>query len=178
MDRQPESRPMRSPLLNALLFAAVVSFASTAAQPGTADPVVEGEEHCVVNIRTDDGLNMRNGPGTQYAIVTVKSHDDCGIIVTAPCAGNWCPVEDGHRAGYVSRHYIAMVSPALYCVSGVAAADALNLRAFPSTSSRILVRLPPHQCGIAFLPYATGGWQKIRVDGWEGWVSRRYLSGQ
>jgi SH3-like domain-containing protein len=161
-------------------FLALVAFFAGAMATGTAsaDPVVVGEEHCVVNVRTDDGLNMRAGPGTGFAVLTVKRPDQCGITVTAPCAGNWCPVEDGHRAGYVHQRYIAMVPPALYCVTGVAANDALNLRAFPSTASRILVRLPPNQCGIAFLPYATGGWQKIRVDGWEGWVSRRYVSGQ
>ena len=169
---------MRSPLLQAVAFAAALNLAMAGAKPAAADPVVAGEEHCVINVRTDDGLNMRAGPGTGYAVVTVKRYNQCGIMVTATCTGNWCPVEDGHRAGYVHRHYIAMVSPALYCVTGVAANDALNLRAFPSTSSRILVRLAPNQCNIAFLPSATGGWQKVRVEGWEGWVSRRYLSGQ
>ncbi len=171
---------MRSvPTIQALAFiAAAFMGAVLAPTTAAADPVVEGEEHCVINVRTDDGLNMRTGPGTRYAILTVKRYGDCGITVTAPCGGNWCPVEDGHHAGYVSRRYIAMVSPALYCVTGVRPNDALNLRAFPATSSRILLRLPPNQCGIAFLPYATGGWQKIRVEGWEGWVARRYLSGQ
>ncbi len=71
-----------------------------------------------------------------------------------------------------------MVSPAMYCVSAVAPGDELNLRAFPSPQSRVVARLPRRQCDIAFLPHAVGKWQKIRVGGWQGWVNRRYLSGQ
>ncbi|MEC5383751.1 SH3 domain-containing protein [Aurantimonas sp. C2-6-R+9] len=99
-------------------------------------------------------------------------------MVTGSCKGNWCPVEEGHVTGWVHSHFIAMVSPALYCVAGVAPGDILNLRAYPSAQSRVLTKLDRHQCGIAFLPYAVGGWQKIRANGWEGWASRRYLSGQ
>jgi hypothetical protein len=71
-----------------------------------------------------------------------------------------------------------MVSPALYCVTGVARGDRLNLRAFPAATSRIVTRLSRNQCDIAFLPYATGTWQKVRVDGYEGWVNRRYVSAE
>ncbi len=142
-----------------------------------ADPVVPGEEHCVVNVRSDDRLNMRTQPHSRAGITARKRYGDCGILVRS-CSGSWCSVEDGHSLGWVHRHYIAMVSPAMYCVSGVSGGDALNLRAYPSSGSRVLTRLDRRQCGIAFLPYAVGSWQKIRVDGWQGWVNRRYLSGE
>ena len=58
----------------------------------------------------------------------------------------------------------------MYCVSGVARGDELNLRAYPSPQSRVITQLHRRQCDIAFLPYAAGNWQKIRVDGWQGWV--------
>ena len=143
-----------------------------------ADPVSPSSEHCVTNVRSDDALNMRVGPGTSAGIITQKRYGECGIFLTGPCHGNWCPVEDGLYAGWVHRHYIAMVSPSLYCVHGVSPDDWLNLRAWPSPQSRVLARLDPRACGIAFLPYTVGNWQKIRVDGWEGWAHRRYLSGQ
>ncbi len=66
----------------------------------------------------------------------------------------------------------------MYCVTGVAEWDVLNLRAWPTANSRILAELAPNECDIAFLPYAVGSWQKVRAGGWEGWVNRRYLSGQ
>lgn len=146
--------------------------------PAAAQSVVPGEEHCVVNVRSDDRLNMRERPDASAPVAARKRYGDCGILVTDDCRGNWCPVEDGHSLGWVNRRFIAMVSPAMYCVSGVAPGDVLNLRAWPSPQSRVLARLPRRQCGIAFLPYSTEGWQKIRVDGWQGWVSRRYLSGE
>ncbi|HEV7292676.1 MAG TPA: SH3 domain-containing protein [Devosia sp.] len=161
--------------LAALLLLGGSLFGSTSV---IADPVVPGEEHCVVNVRTDDVLNLRRGPSAQSGIVTRKNYGYCGVMITGSCKGDWCPVEDGHNAGWAHRHYLSMVSPAMYCVTGVARNDVLNLRAYPSPNSRILTGLGPRQCGIAFLPYATRGWQKVRADGWQGWVNRSYLSGQ
>jgi len=159
----------------AMLFAL-----AAACVPGvaSADPVVPGEEHCVIDVRAGDVLNMREGPAANAGVVATKHYGDCGMVVTGTCQGDWCPVEDGHVLGWARRHYLAMVSPALYCVAGVAPGDVLNLRAWPSARSRILTALAPDQCDIAFLPYAVGGWQKIRVDGWQGWVNRRFLSGE
>ncbi|MCC6982584.1 MAG: hypothetical protein IT535_04890 [Bauldia sp.] len=146
--------------------------------PAKADPIAVGVEHCVVNVPTSDVLNMREQPSASAPIVAQKPYASCGILVTAECYGNWCPAEDGHAAGWMHRRYLAFVSPALYCVTGVAPWDVLNVRAYPSTQSQIRVQLPPNQCDIAFLPYRVGNWQKIRVAGWEGWASLTYLSGQ
>lgn len=164
-----------SGLLAALCLSAASLWLAEGARAGT---VVPGEEHCVVNIPTTDTLNLRERPGVGSKILTRLRYAQCGIMVTDECRGNWCPVEDGHYAGWAHRRYLAMVSPSMYCVAGVEEWDKLNLRAYPSASSRIVTRLDPHQCDIAFLPYAVGNWQKIRVDGWEGWVNRRYVSGQ
>jgi SH3-like domain-containing protein len=161
-----------------LLLAVLLLLAPLAARAQTEPLIVPGEEHCVVNVRSDDVLNLRTGPGTQYAVQTGLRFNQCGVMVMDDCQGNWCPVEDGHYAGWVSRRFISMVSPAMYCVSGVANWDVLNLRAFPAATSRVLAGLAPNQCDIQILPYATNGWQKVRVNGQEGWVARRYLSGQ
>jgi len=148
------------------------------ATSASADPILPEEEHCVVNVRPGDVLNMRDRPHPSAAIVARKRHDACGIRVNDQCRGQWCPVEDGHSLGWAHRRYLAMVSPAHYCVTNVAPGDRLNLRAFPSARSRVVHSLGQHDCGIAFLPYAVGNWQKIRVAGRYGWTKRRYLSGQ
>jgi uncharacterized protein YgiM (DUF1202 family) len=140
--------------------------------------VVEGEEHCVVNVASWDRLNVRDEPSSSGAIVTKHRYGDCGIVVTGEVENGWAPIEDGHFAGWVNAKYISMVSPALYCVSGVSAGDTLNVRAYPSTVSKVITELDRHQCDIAFLPYAVGSWQKVRVDGYEGWANRRFLSGE
>ena len=160
-----------------LSFAILATLAAGSAAPAAAQ-VVEGEEHCVVNVSTSDVLNVRKKPSASAAIVTTHAYGDCGIVVTGSCKGSWCPIEDGHMAGWVNSRFISMVSPALYCVTRVAKGDVLNMRAFPSTKSKIIAHLSRHQCDIAFLPYTTGSWQKVRADGHEGWVNRNYLSGE
>lgn len=170
-------------LVRLIAFAALVALVhlfgarDAAARPATAD-VVPGEEHCVVNVRADDVLNLRAGPGSGHRVVTGLRYGTCGVLVTGECRGNWCPVEDGHHVGWVHARFVAMVSPARYCVAGATEKDPLALRAFPAHESRVLATLGPATCSIAFLPYATNGWQKIRVGGYEGWVPRANLSGQ
>jgi SH3-like domain-containing protein len=164
--------------IRTLLVAVTIALASLGGAGTASAQVVEGEEHCVVNVRASDALNVRERGRVGSRIVTTLNYGECGVIVTGACQGSWCPIEDGHHAGWVHSHYISMVSPAMYCVTGVRPGDILNLRAYPSPQSRILAELPRRQCNISFLPYATNGWQKVRVQGYEGWVNRRYLSGQ
>lgn len=160
----------------ALAGAAFLSMLAIAV-PASAQ-VVQGEEHCVVNVKSSDVLNVRTQRSSTSEIVTTLRYGECGLVVMGACQGSWCPIEDGHYAGWVHRHFISMVSPSMYCVAGVATNDVLNLRAYPSTGSRILTKLPPNQCDIAFLPYSTGDWQKVRVNGYEGWANRSFVSGQ
>jgi uncharacterized protein YgiM (DUF1202 family) len=161
-----------------VLFVAVASLGSLAGTFSASAQVVEGEEHCVVNVASWDRLNVRDEPGAGGDIVTKHQYGDCGLIVTSDTQNGWVLIEDGHFEGWVNSKFISMVSPALYCVSGVDDDDTLNLRAYPSTVSRVITELDPHQCDIAFLPYAVGNWQKVRADGHEGWVNRKFVSGE
>ena len=160
------------------VLACAVALLSIGATSTASAQVVEGEEHCVVNVAVADRLNVREEPGIGADIVARLRYGSCGFVVTGECDGNWCPVEDGHVEGWVNSRFISMVSPALYCVANVADDDVLNMRAFPSAASKIITELDPDQCDIAFLPYAVGGWQKVRADGYEGWVRRTYVSGE
>ena len=164
-------------MLRFLVAAALLALAISVPTAASAQ-VVEGEEHCVVNIKTSDVLNVRSKPSATSKLVGSLDYAECGVVVDY-CSGNWCAVETDDLDGWVNSKYISMVSPALYCVTGVAPGDKLNLRAYPATSSKVIARLSRQQCDIAFLPYAVGSWQKIRVeDDLEGWVNRKYLSGE
>jgi len=164
--------------LRTLMFAGAAALIMICTVGSASAQVVAGEEHCVVNVKASDVLNLRSEASASSKVVSTLSYGQCGIIVTADCTGSWCQVEDGHNSGWVNSRFISMVSPAMYCVDGVGQGDGLNLRAFPSVSSRILTVLSRQQCDISFLPYATGNWQKVRAAGYEGWVSRKFLSGQ
>jgi SH3-like domain-containing protein len=154
--------------LRLAFFAGLAVFAATGT--ATADPVRTGTEHCVVNVAPDDPLNLRAGPGTEHRVVARLPYALCGLTVTAACRGDWCPVEDGHQAGWVHHHYIANVSRPTNCLSPLAQPSSVALRAWPADHSRVLARLRPESCGIALLPYQVEGWQKVRQRGWEGWV--------
>ena len=166
------------PEFRVLSFAGVLALSMLCGIGAASAQVVEGEEHCVINVKSTDVLNVRSKATVNSKVVTTLRYGECGIVVTGICKGSWCPIEDGHDKGWVNSRFISIVSPALYCVTGVGPGDGLNLRAFPSTISRILTVLPRNQCDIAFLPYAVGSWQKVRVEGFEGWASRKFLSGE
>jgi SH3-like domain-containing protein len=136
----------------------------------SADPIRIGGEHCVIGVRADDPLNLRTGPGTGHRVLSRLPHARCGVFVTRACAGAWCPVEDGHHAGWVNRRHIAAASAPTNCVSPLTNGRHLPLRAWPSDESRILTLLVSDNCGIALLPYTVDGWHKVRQGGWEGWV--------
>lgn len=140
-----------------------------------ADPVRPDGEHCVVNVRSDDALNLRAGPGSGHRVLSRLPYARCGLIVTAPCAGAWCPVEDGHYAGWVHRRYIAAVSSATHCLHPRTWPPIVIVRAWPSDGSRVLARFAPGTCGVALLPYRVDGWQKVRTDGWEGWLRVEHI---
>ncbi|SFG96400.1 SH3 domain-containing protein [Palleronia marisminoris] len=149
-------------------FALTLAFLSAA--PLLAAPVEPGSEHCVVNVPSDDRLNLREGPGTNAAILARLAYGSCGIVVTGACQGSWCPAEDGHYAGWVHRHYIAALPKVDFCFTAAASTDVRTIRAWPAPHSRALTELPAEQCGIRPLPYAVRDWQKVRAAGWEGWL--------
>lgn len=159
-------------IFHGLAAAALIALTPLAA---AADPIRTGAEHCVVNVRSDDILNLRAGPGTGHRVLSRLASSQCGIIVTGACAGSWCPAEGGHNAGWVHRRHLADVSAASHCVGPLTETRGVALRAWPADGSRVAVRLKPQSCGIALLPYATKGWQKIRQGGWEGWVRQSDL---
>ena len=140
--------------------------------------VVPGEEHCVINVASWDKLNIRSGPSTKARVVVRKGYGSCGIMVIDSCQAKWCPVEDGHMKGWANRQFLSMVSPALYCTVNRGRHGVVKLRTFPSPQSRILITLKKYTCGIALLPYSRNNWQKVRVNGWEGWLNRAEVSGQ
>jgi SH3-like domain-containing protein len=137
--------------------------------PAIADPIRQGAEHCVVNVRHDDPLNLRSAPNATARILSTLPFATCGIVVTGNCRGNWCPVEDGHSAGWAHRHYIAPILGQMHCVASI---DDVALRAWPSSRSPTLTRLPAGLCELRILPFSTEGWRKVRAGGREGWLPR------
>ena len=69
--------------------------------------------------------------------------------------------------------------PALHDVAGVAADDALNVRAFPSASAGIVGTLRPDATGVEVVrPTDDLGWGLVNVGEGTGWVSLAFLDRQ
>lgn len=68
-----------------LVFAAVASLSAFAATTLSFAQVVEGEEHCVVNVNTSDVLNVRGKSSATSSFVTTLRYGKCGIVVVGAC---------------------------------------------------------------------------------------------
>jgi uncharacterized protein YraI len=75
-----------------LLGAGLIALSATAA---AAAPAV---------VRSD--LNLRGGPGTQYAVV--GSLPGGATVDVGSCSGSWCTVTYGGQQGYASRNYLEL----------------------------------------------------------------------
>ena len=122
----------RPSVLGFLLPLLVLLLSVYVPAPLAADPVERGAEHCVVNVRAADRLNLRAAPGTGATILSSLAFGSCGVIVTGACLGSWCPAEDGHYAGWVHRHYIAGVPDTQFCFAAAAPPSMRTLRAWPA----------------------------------------------
>ncbi len=60
----------------------------------------------VVDVRSDDVLNMRSGPNTDFSTVGTIPPVGRGIRITGACSGQWCPVEYLGVRGWVNSRFL------------------------------------------------------------------------
>jgi hypothetical protein len=63
----------------------------------------------VVNVRSDDVLNIRSGPSADHDIVGAAAPGSRDVVATGPCQAAWCPVEHKSIQGWVNRAFIAIL---------------------------------------------------------------------
>jgi hypothetical protein len=61
----------------------------------------------VVNVRSDDVLNVRSGPSADFDVVGELPPGSRGIAITNACRSRWCPVQRGSTTGWVNSTYLA-----------------------------------------------------------------------
>jgi uncharacterized protein YraI len=137
----------------------------------------------VVNVASDDVLNVRANAGVAHPIVGVIPHNGMGVQITG--AGEqvdgslWVPIEYKEIAGWVNSNYLA---PQVYTVVNVASDDALNVRANAGVAHPIVGTIPPHGMGVQI----TGAGEQVDGSLWvpieykeiAGWVNSNYLAYQ
>jgi hypothetical protein len=61
----------------------------------------------VVNVRSNDVLNIRSGPSADFDIIGELPPDSGGIAITSACRSRWCPVQHGSTSGWVNSAYLS-----------------------------------------------------------------------
>jgi hypothetical protein len=111
----------------------------------------------VVNVRSDDILNVRAGPGVSYAVVgTVPYYGrDVDVLVGGKQIGEswWVPVEYGTVSGWVNSRYLARQVGQIS--DPVAARAAQAVMALKDGDMLLLSALTHPGKGLRFSPYAT-----------------------
>ena len=81
-------------------------------QPSTpprqdAGSFVGGERMCARGVAEGSWLNVRVGPGADYAQIGQLSRQECNITILHECAGEWCPIlGPGETLGWVSNRFL------------------------------------------------------------------------
>jgi len=139
--------------------------------------------YMVVNVASDDVLNVRANAGVSHPIVGVIPHNGTGVQVTG--AGEqvdgvlWVPIKYKEIAGWVNSNYLAHQA---YTVVNVASEDVLNVRANAGVAHPIVGTIPPQGMGVQI----TGAGEQVDGSLWvpieyketTGWVNSNYLANQ
>ena len=126
---------------------------------------------------TGSNLNVREGPGLSYSIVSKVNKGERFPIVKEQ--GDWIKIGlSAGRQGWVANWYTTKDSTdhslATGGTTGTVTADSLRVRTGPGTSHPLAGSLT-HGQKVA-IKELSGNWVKISLSQLEGWVSKEYLS--
>lgn len=123
-------------------------------------------------------LNVRQGPGTGYPIVTVAERGQ--VLQVTGDVGEWLKVQNATLVGYVHSDFVTREAtpPAQPESAGVplarVTASALNLRAGAGTEFRVITELPQGTLVAVLTP---GAWSQVMLEnGTIGFVSEAYIA--
>jgi peptidoglycan/xylan/chitin deacetylase (PgdA/CDA1 family) len=154
------------------LFAGLVVFVAIAMLISLSGVLSAGESLNVLSAETKvttANLNLRTGPGTAYAVITVIPK---GAEVSVDSySGNWAHATYGSYVGYASNTYLASLSGGTAMVTTAN----LNFRTGPGTGYSIIMVIP--KGSQVMVDSTSGGWAHASYSGRTGYLSMTYLSG-
>ena len=136
--------------------------------------LVAHAEVMIVNSPGDGYLNLRTGPGGNFAVIMEMDHGTA--VNTLEYSGNWARVEHETGAvGWAHRKYMVPYAsgPAKYRVFSPGDGY-LNLRTGPGTNYAIITRMN-NGTWVEILE-RSGNWVRVFHEyGDEGWAHSKYL---
>ena len=143
----------------------------------------------IIDIRSDDVLNVRQGPSVRYPIVGAIPPFGSGIHRGECTSRNWCLVKYKCVTGWASGKYMTVhgghaPAPHLsqyYRVIDHTYPDKLNVRKGPSTKYKIVGRIPHNGTKVKIVRCQSRGagrskWCVVQWGSVRGWASGRYLA--
>ncbi|MCW1927031.1 N-acetylmuramoyl-L-alanine amidase [Bhargavaea beijingensis] len=120
-----------------------------------------------------DSINVRSGPGLAHSVTgSLKRGDTVKILGSE---GDWLYVDTGSSKGYIAAYLTkSSAAPASGSDSIISQVDRLNVRAQPTTSSAVLLKM--NRGDQATSHGSSGGWTEVTVNGTRGWVSSQYIT--
>lgn len=116
---------------------------------------------------TTADLNMRTGPGTGYAVITVIPKG--AKVIVNGYEGVWAKVAYNSRSGYAHSSYLASeTTTARYTTAD------LNMRTGPGITYQVILVIP--RGGEVRVLDASSSWYKVSYGGKTGYASSSYLS--
>lgn len=134
------------------------------------------KEGKVINVASNDTLNVRSLPNTSGSVITTLTNGTKVQVIGQDTQTKWYKISYNGKTGYVSNSYISIVgawnsstTTTMYTTTN------LNLRSGSSTSHSILTTIPS---GASVTCYSkdSNGWMKVSYNGITGYVNASYLT--
>lgn len=130
-------------------------------------PVISGEAWTIT------AVNLRSGPSTGHQVLRiVPSGARIGVSNTVQSGFRYVSYQG--QAGWMADAYISF-SDGSYQPGTFTTTAALNLRAEPSTSARVLLVMPSGS-RVQAASGTAPGWRQVIYNGITGWASTNYLN--
>ena len=130
-------------------------------------------------VSSDDGLNIRSGPGTDYDVIGFLNDGSKVTIVST--SNEWIKIKYGSITGYVYKDYVTVESntssnstTTTSSKTGIVSTDVLNVRSGPGTTYGTLGTL--YQGALVDISSSSNGWYKIKYGSGTGYVSSEYIT--
>ena len=163
-----------------ILLSVVIVFSAFSVVVMAAETPVKGGSGVI----TDDYVNLRQGAGTNYAVLTMMMKDTKVIFEeAAPVNSSWYKITEQttKKTGYVYADYVRAEAsqndkPASGS-TGYVNTDFVNLRKGAGTSNAVIVCMRENTKFTLISETPTNNWYNVKLsDGTTGWVINDYIT--
>ncbi len=123
-------------------------------------------------------VNLRSGPGTNYAVIMVIPAGT-SVEVTGAARSGFFPVTYGSRSGFASADYFSSGGGGDTSSGGPTGTryvrGSLNFRSGPSTADAVIGVLP-NGAAVQLTGEQSNGFARVTYNGRTGWAFAQYLS--